>query len=71
MLLAVSGGADSVAMAYALHRLRQEGRLQCEFVIGHVNHGLRGADSDGDEVFVTELGGGLGLKRGYAIRACE
>ena len=56
LLLAVSGGADSVAMAYALHRLRQEGCLQCDFVIAHVNHGLRGAESETDEVFVKELG---------------
>ena len=56
VLLAVSGGADSVVMAHALHRLRQQGRLQCDLVIAHVNHGLRGADSDGDEVFARELG---------------
>jgi tRNA(Ile)-lysidine synthase len=55
VLLAVSGGADSVAMAHTLHRLRAEGRLKCEFVIGHVNHGLRGADSDGDQAFVRSL----------------
>ncbi|MBL7214397.1 MAG: tRNA lysidine(34) synthetase TilS [Phycisphaerae bacterium] len=61
VLLAVSGGADSVAMVDALHRLRQAGHLQCEFVIGHVNHGLRGADSDADEVFVTELARQLGI----------
>ena len=56
VLLAVSGGADSVAMAYALHRLGKEGRLRCDYVMAHVNHGLRDADSDGDEVFVKELG---------------
>ena len=61
VLLAVSGGADSVAMAYALYRLRQEGQLPCEFVIGHVNHGLRGGDSDADEVFVLELARQLGM----------
>ncbi|MCI0499372.1 MAG: tRNA lysidine(34) synthetase TilS [Planctomycetales bacterium] len=58
---AVSGGADSVAMVHALHRLRQEGRLMCDVVIGHVNHGLRGAESDGDEAFVRELGNVLGI----------
>lgn len=56
VLLAVSGGADSVAMAHALCRLRDTGRLDCDFVIGHVNHCLRGADSDGDEAFVQTLG---------------
>lgn len=53
VLLAVSGGADSVAMLRAMTRLRcgGPGRL----VVAHVNHGLRGAASDGDEAFVLEL----------------
>ena len=62
ILLAVSGGADSVVMTHALHRLRQQGRLHCDFMIGHVNHGLRAADSDGDEIFVIELGRQLGIE---------
>ncbi len=61
VLLAVSGGADSVAMAHALARLRTEGRLQCEFVIGHINHCLRGTESDADETFVRQLGDRLGI----------
>lgn len=61
LLLAVSGGADSVAMATALRRLRQHKRLSCDFVIGHVNHGLRGVESDADEMFVRELGQTLRL----------
>ena len=61
VLLAVSGGADSVAMIHVLHRLTQEGRLSCGFVIAHINHCLRGAESDADEVFVTQLGRSLGL----------
>ena len=61
VLLAVSGGADSVAMVHVLHRLTQEGRLSCDFVIAHINHCLRGAESDADEVFVTQLGRSLGI----------
>lgn len=61
VLLAVSGGADSVAMAYSLHRLAQEGGLSCGFVIGHVNHCLRGMESDADEAFVKRLGQSLGI----------
>jgi tRNA(Ile)-lysidine synthase len=59
VLLAVSGGADSVAMLQAMVRLRRcgPGRL----VVGHVNHGLRGTASDGDEAFVVELCRGLQL----------
>jgi tRNA(Ile)-lysidine synthase len=59
ILLAVSGGADSVAMTVVLCRLRQQGLLSCDFVIGHVNHGLRGAESDADEAFVKEVGQSL------------
>lgn len=54
VLVAVSGGADSVAMLLALSRLRPEsagGRL----VVGHLNHQLRGAESDTDEDFVRAL----------------
>ncbi|MHC5092946.1 MAG: tRNA lysidine(34) synthetase TilS [Planctomycetota bacterium] len=61
VLLAVSGGADSVAMAHALVRLRQQGAMDCNFVIGHINHRLRGAESDADEAFVDQLGESLGL----------
>jgi len=61
VLLAVSGGADSVAMAHALIGLKKQGVLSCDFVIGHVNHSLRGAASDGDEAFVERLGQSLGI----------
>jgi len=49
VLLAVSGGIDSVVMA---HLFRETG---CNFGIAHCNFGLRGAASDGDEAFVCAL----------------
>lgn len=49
LLLAVSGGPDSVAMADIIHR------LGIRFGICHVNFQLRGADSDADEAFVTDM----------------
>jgi tRNA(Ile)-lysidine synthase len=60
VLLAASGGADSVALVQALHRLRAGGvgRL----ILSHFNHGLRGAESDGDQAFVEELGRELGVR---------
>lgn len=61
VLVAVSGGADSVAMAHVLVDLQKKEQLSCEFVIGHVNHCLRGAESDADEAFVRELGVLLGV----------
>ena len=49
LLAGISGGADSVALLYML---RERG-IQVTAV--HVNHGLRGEASDGDEAFVREL----------------
>jgi tRNA(Ile)-lysidine synthase len=59
VLVAVSGGADSVALTRALHALRTpgEGRL----VLAHFNHRLRGAESDADQQFVERLAEQLGL----------
>lgn len=52
LVAAVSGGADSTALLLALAELRADG---FEIVCAHVNHHLRGADSDADESFVREL----------------
>ncbi len=49
----LSGGADSVALLLALHELREKLNISVEAV--HVNHCLRGAESDRDEVFCREL----------------
>jgi tRNA(Ile)-lysidine synthase len=48
-LLALSGGADSVAMGHLFYRAGYR------FEIAHVNYGLRGDESDGDEAFVRNL----------------
>ncbi len=58
--VAVSGGADSVFLLHVLVRMRQE--LGVEVVVLHLNHGLRGAESDGDEEFVRALAGELGVQ---------
>ncbi len=59
VLVAVSGGIDSVALLHALHELADEYALN--LLIGHVNHGLRGAESDADQAAVERLGAQLGL----------
>src|SRR6202042_258184 len=59
VLLAVSGGADSVALARAAAAIRQPGEGQ--LMIAHFNHRLRGAASDADEQFVGDLARQLGL----------
>lgn len=46
VLLAVSGGLDSMVMAELFHRIRQP------FAIAHVNFGLRAHESDDDALFV-------------------
>jgi tRNA(Ile)-lysidine synthase len=53
-VVAVSGGPDSVALLRALAALRAEG-LVGRLVVAHLNHGLRGAESDADEEFVRAL----------------
>ena len=51
--VAVSGGADSVVLLCLLEELRDE--LGIVLSVAHVNHKLRGAESDDDERFVAEL----------------
>lgn len=53
MAVAVSGGADSVALLRLLLALCSE--LGIVLSVAHVNHKLRGAESDEDEHFVTNL----------------
>ncbi len=53
VLVAVSGGVDSTVLVHALWTLR--GELALRLAVGHVNHGLRGADSEADEAAVADL----------------
>lgn len=56
VIAAVSGGPDSVCL---LHVLRE---LECSVAgVAHVNHQLRGADSEADARFVEELAGSFEL----------
>jgi tRNA(Ile)-lysidine synthase len=56
----VSGGADSVAMLHLLAGLNGDG-WGLRIHVAHLNHLLRGAESDGDADFVQRLADGLGL----------
>lgn len=53
VVCAVSGGADSVALLFALYLLRE--KLNIDLSAAHFNHGLRGEESDRDEAFVREF----------------
>ena len=56
LVLAVSGGVDSMVM---LDLFQQSGY---EFCVAHCNFRLRGAESDGDEVFIRDYCGEHGLE---------
>ena len=56
---AVSGGADSMALLWAMYLLRD--KLQIRLSAAHFNHHLRGAESDGEEVFVRQFCGDFGI----------
>lgn len=53
LVCAVSGGADSVALLFAMYLLRES--LGITLCAAHFNHGLRGDESDRDEAFVRQL----------------
>ncbi len=59
VIVAVSGGADSMALLSVLHRLRDD--LAIELVAAHLNHGLRGRDADEDAALVKRVAEASGL----------
>ena len=56
VLIGVSGGADSVCLTLVLKE------LGVAIGLAHLNHGLRGTESDADEEFTRELAGKLGVE---------
>ena len=59
IVVAVSGGPDSVALLSCLVALSS--RWNWDLNIGHVNHGLRGTESEEDAEFVEKLGNSFGI----------
>ena len=62
--VAVSAGADSTAMA----RLMMD-RTDCEIVLVHLNHELRGIASDGDAKFVEHVAKQIGVRCFIGLRS--
>ena len=60
VLLMVSGGSDSTALAYLGAALREAGDVGPVAML-HVNHQLRGEDADADERFVAALAEALDI----------
>jgi tRNA(Ile)-lysidine synthase len=59
VVVAVSGGADSVCLLYILNNLKP--KLNISLHVAHLNHGLRNKESDNDARFVTRLTKKMGL----------
>ena len=53
VIVALSGGADSVALLHVLISLKEEYKLT--LYAAHFNHGIRGEEADRDEAFVVDL----------------
>lgn len=60
VLVAVSGGADSVCLLIALAELKKEKGIQ--IVAANMDHCLRGKESESDSAFVKELASHLGVE---------
>jgi tRNA(Ile)-lysidine synthase len=72
LVLAVSGGADSVCLLYTLAGLSR--RLDIELHIAHLNHQLRGTESDADARYVSRLAKRLGIPatiESRDVKACR
>ncbi|MGH7814890.1 MAG: tRNA lysidine(34) synthetase TilS [Candidatus Binataceae bacterium] len=71
ILAAVSGGADSTALLHVLLDLRE--RSGFRVAAAHLNHRIRGAESDRDEAFVRAMCARLGVdaivERASGLRA--
>jgi len=59
LVVAVSGGADSVCLLHILASLQKE--LKISLHVAHLNHQLRGAESEADAKYVSQLARQLGI----------
>jgi tRNA(Ile)-lysidine synthase len=62
IVVAVSGGADSLSLLLALHDLLSRKKLDLRIVTAHFNHKLRGRESDADEEFIKQFASDRGFE---------
>lgn len=74
IIVALSGGADSMALLNSLLQIKNELGID-RLYAAHINHGIRGSESDRDEAFVKQqcsnLGVGLFIYRADVIGQAE
>ncbi len=61
MVVAVSGGSDSMALLHALCALNDEAEFSLKLHVAHLNHQLRGTEAEKDAAFVQAAADSLGL----------
>jgi len=59
VLVAVSGGVDSIVLLHLLYELREE--LKIDLIVAHLDHRIRGSESQADAEFVAAEAKKLGL----------
>ena len=69
LVIGVSGGPDSICMLYILQKIRET--LGIKLHIAHLNHLLRGAESEEDAEFVSRIATELGIATKLATRERE
>jgi tRNA(Ile)-lysidine synthase len=62
IVVAVSGGADSMSLLLAIEDLVRRKKLKLRVVVAHFNHKLRGKESDRDQRFVERCADDLGFE---------
>ena len=63
-VVALSGGPDSVALLHQVAEVFRNSASTAPLIVAHMNHGLRGSESDGDEIFVRDLFATLAAQSG-------
>ncbi len=71
LVVAVSGGADSMSLLLAISDLLKRKKLAQRVIVAHFNHKLRGRESDSDEAFVRKCARDLGMEFAAGMRTTK